>query len=87
MSCGCHWSFNRAIENQYKWVNECGMNMVIHSSDMVLYRQTLNNEINEIKSMLTREQKKDDVDKEKYVFTPGTNDLGQLNKQMAEEDV
>ena len=87
MSCGCHWSFNNAIENQYKWVNECGMNMVIHSSDMVLYRQTLNKEINEIKHMLGREHKKSYADDKNYVFTPGNDGRGQLDKQMIEEDV
>ena len=54
-SVGCHWSFTNAIQNQHDWVKSCGMNMVIHSSDMVLYSKTLANDLGQIKGKLKKE--------------------------------
>ena len=54
-SVGCHWSFSNAIQNQHHWVKSCGMNMVIHSSDMVLYNKTLANDLGQIKGKLKKD--------------------------------
>ena len=90
LSIGCHWSFENSIENQYKWVTDCGMNMIIHSSDMVLYNKMLNNDMNKLKGMLS--QTKNDVEAN-YIFTPSVESSSSNNnnnnntKKKMEDDV
>ena len=65
------------------------MNMIIHSSDMVLYNKMLNNDMNKLKGMLS--QTKNDVEAN-YIFTPSvesssSNNNNNNTKKKMEDDV
>ncbi|XP_065179292.1 2-keto-3-deoxy-L-rhamnonate aldolase-like [Sycon ciliatum] len=52
LSVGCHYSFERAVEYQKKWVQE-GANLIIHASDVSLYTRALTDDVRQLSEALS----------------------------------
>ena len=62
-SIGCHYSFEKAVEYQKKWM-EAGADIVIHSADRSLFVNTLKSDLAAMKSVKSTKQDAADTTEE-----------------------
>jgi len=60
-SIAVHWSFNKATERQLKWIDE-GANMVLHSSDIKLFNNTMKKDMSKLTTKTTRSKNQGQID-------------------------
>lgn len=51
LAVGCHYSFTDCVAHQRRWV-ALGANLVVHSSDLVLYRSALKHDLDAIRGVV-----------------------------------